>query len=29
VSARYELEQVLDAFRQVATTPTYRVLVGG
>jgi threonine dehydrogenase-like Zn-dependent dehydrogenase len=29
VSARYELERVVDAFRQVATTPTYRVLVGG
>jgi threonine dehydrogenase-like Zn-dependent dehydrogenase len=29
VSARYGLERVVDAFRQVASTPSYRVLVGG
>jgi len=28
VTARYGLEQVVDAFRQAATTPAYRVLVG-
>jgi 2-desacetyl-2-hydroxyethyl bacteriochlorophyllide A dehydrogenase len=29
VTARYQLDDVGEAFRHVATTPTYRVLVGG
>jgi 2-desacetyl-2-hydroxyethyl bacteriochlorophyllide A dehydrogenase len=29
VTARYALDQVTDAFRHVASSPTYRVLVGG
>ena len=29
VTARYRLENVIEAFRRVATSPTYRVLVGG
>jgi L-iditol 2-dehydrogenase len=29
VTARYQLDDVGEAFRHVATSPTYRVLVGG
>ncbi len=29
VTARYGLERVTEAFRQAATTPAYRILVGG